>query len=140
MKNGLYYLAGPHKGTNAQEAYRVEMSLKITAAFLTQGIHVFSPIVYISKIAEGLHSLPLEERRELIMAYLFDFLTLSKGMILMTLDGWQQSWGVQQELKFCQAHQIPVFLLHPTDDLENVSQVLHTSLPPEEINKLLKAA
>ena len=48
MKKGLYYLAGPHKGTPEQEAHRFETSLKITTEFLTQGIHIFSPIVYVA--------------------------------------------------------------------------------------------
>ena len=101
MEKGLCYLASPHKGTPEQESHRFEVSLKLTREFLSQGIYVFSPLVYSKKISEVLNFLPIQERRRMVMDYLLSFVKISKSLILVTLEGWKESWGVQQELKFC---------------------------------------
>lgn len=41
MEKGLYYLAGPHKGTLEEETNRFNVSRNITIAFIKQGIPVF---------------------------------------------------------------------------------------------------
>lgn len=138
MGNGFYYLAGPHKGTPVQEADRVETSLKLTVAFLTQGIHVFSPIVYSLKIAEALNFPSTEERRRIIFSYLLEFLKVSRGMILVTMEGWKESWGVQQELKFCQENQIAVYKIDPNQISSDLSQVLSSPLDQEQLDHLLE--
>lgn len=140
MEKGPYYLAGPHKGTLQQEADRITASLKLTVAFLTQGIHVFSPIVYAAKIAEALQPLSEEERREIIFPCLLSFLKISKGMILITMEGWKESWGVQQELLFCQEHRIPVYMVHPNDISDDLSRILFEPLDQTQIRALLEAA
>lgn len=140
MEKGLYYLAGPHKGTLQQEADRIETSLKLTVAFLKQGIYVFSPIVYSIKIAEALNFTSTDERRRLMLAYLLDFLKVSKGVILVTMDGWKESWGVQQELKFCQENRIPVYKIDPNSLPGDLSQVLSSPLDQEQLTHLLEVA
>jgi len=116
------------------------MSLKLTVAFLTQGIYVFSPIVYSIKIAEALNFSSTEERRKVIFSYLLTFLKASKGMILITMAGWKKSWGVQQELKFCQENQIPVYQIDPNDIPLDLSQILFEPLEPMQLKALLGAA
>lgn len=140
MEKGLYYLAGPHKGTPEQEAHRVETCLKLTGAFLAQGIHVFSPIVYSSKLIEGLNISSSEERRCLLFTYLLDFLKVSKGMILVTMEGWKESWGAQQELKFCQENHIPIYRVDPNKIPDDLSQILSKPLDQGQINALLGSA
>jgi len=137
MKKGLYYLAAPYQGSEEQQVYRVEMCLQITAEFLRHEIHLFAPLLYTVQIMEKLQLPSLEERRALVMPYLFEFLKVSKGMIVVTLDGWQDSWGVQQELHFCQNHQIPVYKI----DLNQVvggglAALLSTPLNQQQANEL----
>lgn len=139
MERGLYYLAGPHKGTPQQEIYRVETSLKITTESLAQGIHIFSPIVYGKQITEALNFQPLEERRQMMMTYLLDFLRVSKGLILVTMEGWEKSWGVNQELIFCQQKSIPVYIMSP-EVTKNISQILSAPLDQKQVDQLLQAA
>ncbi|MBP6951624.1 MAG: hypothetical protein KA112_02415 [Alphaproteobacteria bacterium] len=43
MKKGLYYQAVPYHGTEEQQAYRTEISLKATAEFLRQGYPCICP-------------------------------------------------------------------------------------------------
>ncbi len=139
MEEGLYYLASPLKGSPEEEAYRFEVSLKLTIEFLSQGIYVFSPLIYTKKIAETLHFSSIEERREIIMAYLLRFLKTSKGLILVTLEGWQKSWGVHQEIKFCQENHIPVFITCPDHVSRDLSKILDAPLSQQQVNLLLEA-
>jgi hypothetical protein len=140
MEKGLYYLAGPYKGSSEEEDYRFEVSLKITIAFIKQGIPVFSPIVYSKQFAHELNLSSLEERRKVVMDYLLSFLKASKGMILVTMEGWEHSWGVNLELKFCQEHQIPVYLMSPEQVSENLSLLLLKPLDKSQLTQLLEAA
>ena len=139
MDQGLYYLASPLKGSPEEEAYRFEVSLKLTMAFLTQGIYVFSPLIYTKKIAETLNSSSIEERREIIMTYLLRFLKTSKGLILVTLEGWQKSWGVNQEIKFCQENQMPVYVMCPDQASKDLSKIFDAPLSQQQVTFLLEA-
>ena len=140
MEKGLYYLAGPYKGSPEEEDYRFDVSLKITVAFIRQGISVFSPIIYSKQFAQELNIFSLEERRKIVMDYLLIFLKASKGMILVTMKGWEKSWGVNLELKFCQEHQIPVYLMSPDQVSENLSPLLTKPLDQTQLHQLLEAA
>jgi len=140
MEKGLYYLAVPYQGSEEEKKYRTELSLKATVEFLRQGISLFSPVIYVNKIAEELNLPSLEKRREIIMPYLFEFLTVSKGLILITIDSWQKSWGVQQELKFCHESNIPVFTLRADEIESSLQKALSQPLDRDQLNRLLEAA
>jgi hypothetical protein len=137
MESGLYYLAGPHKGTVEEEKYRFEASIYITSKFLTEGISTFSPIVYGKQIADACNFNSLEERRSKIMTYLLEFLKVCKGMILVTMKGWEQSWGARQELLFCQNNEIPVYLMDPQESLDNYKKILSVSLTQIQLQQVL---
>lgn len=137
MEKGLYYLAGPHKGTLEEEASRFDVSRKITIAFIKQGIPVFSPIVYSKQFVQDLNISSLEDRRKIVMDYLLSFLKASKGMILVAMEGWKTSWGVNLELKFCQEHQIPVYIMSPDQLSEDLSSIFLKPLQETEINQYL---
>lgn len=140
MEKGLYYLAVPYQGSEEEKKYRTELSLKATVEFLRQGISLFAPVIYVNKIAEELNLPSLEKRREVIMPYLFEFLTVSKGLILITIDGWQQSWGVQQELKFCHEAHIPVFTLQADEIEGSLQKALSQPLGRDQLGRLLETA
>ncbi len=127
MEKGLYYLALPYQGTEEEKKYRTELSLKAVTEFLRQGIHVFAPLNYVNKIVEELAFTSLEKRREIVLPYLLDFLRVSKGMVVINIDGWENSWGVQQEMKFCHEMQIPVYNMKPEQIYGDLSKILSTS-------------
>ncbi len=60
MTTGLYYLAMPYHGTEAQKAARVALSLQAAITFLKQGIHVFAPLIYVNQIADQMSFPDLE--------------------------------------------------------------------------------
>lgn len=140
MKKGFYYLAIPYQGSEEEKKYRTELSLKITAEFLRQGIYLFAPLIYINKIADTLKLSSLEKRRALIMPYLFEFLKVSKGMILVQVEGWEKSWGIKQELKFCQEYEIPIFTMELKETYTNLHKTLSTPLNQNQMSRLLDIA
>jgi hypothetical protein len=140
MNQGYYYLAGPHKGTPEEELYRYETSLRITNAFLKQGIYIFSPIVYGKHVTDAYTFASLEERRMIFMNYLLEFLRASKGMILLTMEGWDKSWGANQELIYCKNNQIPVYMMDPGVKDGDLATILANPLNAQELNQLLNAA
>jgi len=140
MEKGLYYLAIPYHGSEEQRAYRSEISLKAAAEFLRQSIHVFAPVIYVNQIVEKLDLPSMEKRRVVTMPYLLDFLQASKGLILIKAEGWQNSWGVHQELIFCQENQIPIYTMNPDQIYENLTEILSYPLEQKQVNQLLEAA
>ena len=139
MNQGLYYLALPYHGTEEQKAFRTELSLTAAAEFLRQGIHVFAPIIYVNQIAKSMQFSTQDQRRGVIMPYLLDFLKVSKGMVLVTTEGWKDSWGVRQELKFCQTHQIPVYKISPEQIEGNIPDFPGIILNSIQIEELISA-
>lgn len=99
---------------------------------------MFSPVLYVNKIAEELSFSSLEKRRAVIMPYLFEFLRLSKGLILMEVNGWRQSWGIQQELIYCNKGQIPVHMIKFDQVYQDLGKALATPLTPREVKDLLQ--
>lgn len=112
MKN-LYYLAVPYHGTEAEMQHRKQLSLQTTVALLQDGAHAFAPNIYVNQIAAAMDFESIEQRRSTIMPYLLDFLAVSKAMIIVTAEGWQQSYGVGQEIAYCRQHKIPMYTLSP---------------------------
>lgn len=133
MQKGFYFLSVPYQGSEEEKKYRTELSLKVTTAFLRQGIHLFAPLLYVNKIADELGLSSLDKRREVIMPYLFDFLRVSKGLLLLKAEGWQKSWGVQQELALCHEVHIPVFTLEIEDIHKDLPSILTKPLNQEQL-------
>lgn len=135
MAKGLYYLAVPYQGSDEEKSYRTQLSLDLTTQFLHHKVHLFAPILYVNKIAENLGFSCLEDRRKVIMPYLLDFLKVSKAMILVTAQGWRESWGIQQELLFCHDHRIPVCCMDPNEAA--LTAILAAPLHPDEVRRLI---
>ena len=136
MHRGFYYLAIPYQGTEEQQIERTELSLTSATECLRQGIYLFAPIIYVNKIADRL-ALTLEQRRDVIMPYLLDFLKVSKGLLLITAEGWKTSWGIKQEVLFCLEHGIPVFKIAPEQLFEDLALLLKVPLTQKEVKGLL---
>jgi len=52
-------------------------------------------------------------------------------MVLLEAPGWQESWGIRQELLFCQEFKIPVFKMSPHEIYENLQDKLSNPLTPD---------
>lgn len=138
MEKGFYYLAVPYQGTEEQKKYRTQLSLKAAATFLRQSRYLFAPLLYVNKIGDEMNMTSLDQRRDTLMPYLLEFLSVSKGLVLVTAEGWDKSWGVYEELAYCFKHKIPVFKLTPEHLDMSLSPLLSAPLSHEQLNELLE--
>ena len=136
METGLYYLAIPYKGNEEQQEYRRALSLKVATEFLRQGIHVFAPVNYVNQFFERLDPLSFEKRRDVIITYCLAFVRGAKGLILITAEGWQDSWGVQKELQCCLENQIPIYKISPEQIGDNMAHIFNEPWDPTEFIQL----
>jgi hypothetical protein len=106
MSKQIVYLAVPY--SNSDEKVREERFLKVNkvaARLLKEGITVFSPIS---------HSHPLALAGDLPTDFDFwlqfdkTFLSHSKKLIVLMLDGWTTSKGVAGEIKIAQELGLPI--------------------------------
>lgn len=97
----LVYLAVPynHEDPEVRE-YRFKAVNKAACRLMQEGHIVFSPITHGHPIAkEG--DLPVDW--EYWQNHCMAFLTVSHKFIVLRLDGWEQSKGVQGELKIAES-------------------------------------
>lgn len=104
----FYYLATPYNGTPEQMQDRVEKNLDVTAAFYDAGIRVFSPIVHSHQVLAKMQDSTVEVRRDLFLQFDLSIISASNGIIVLQLPGWEKSFGVREEIQFCDLHDIPV--------------------------------
>ena len=110
-----FYLSHPFNGTEAEKTHRATIAAEVTLQFIQQGIAVFSPIVHnhamfsVPKNKALVDTLPAYERWDMIRFFDLTMLDKAHGMILLKLEGWQNSTGVQAELEYCREHNIPVY-------------------------------
>lgn len=95
----MIYLASPYTHTNPTIVEkRYKQTIAAMAYLLGQGKFVYSPIVHCHVIATE-HNLQTD--------YLFwkeyneHFLDLSNEIIVLCLDGWEESKGIAHEIDYC---------------------------------------
>lgn len=105
----LYYLASPYNHpTQLRRHERYMANVKALADLLHSGKHIFSPIV---------HNHPVAVFRDLGRGWEFwkqyDELMLRKcdGLIVLRLEGWQESVGVQAEIKLAKELGLPIIYM-----------------------------
>lgn len=91
--------------------FRFKCVTDAAVELLNQGIYVFSPISY---------NAPWEEY-ELPHTFAFwehfdkAFITRMDGVIVLTIDGWKDSVGVTEEVKFAQKIGLPIYYSLPEE-------------------------
>lgn len=103
-KKPLIYLAAPYWHPEPLEIESRFCAMnKITAQIISEqdAVIPFSPISYTHRISHH-----CEDDFDW---YTWDlqFLARCEGMIIMMLDGWEESKGIQIEIGFCKRHGIP---------------------------------
>lgn len=109
----LYYLASPysHKEPKVMTA-RYKHAVKCTAHFLHSGVFIYSPIVHNHNIV-----ITWDLGREWKDWENYDFCMLDRcdGLLVLTMDGWESSTGVGQEMRRAIAHRKFSAFVDPTD-------------------------
>ncbi|MBN20661.1 MAG: hypothetical protein CL678_05170 [Bdellovibrionaceae bacterium] len=107
-----FYLSQPYNGTESEKKHRASIGAQICGSFIKKGIHVLSPIVHNHALLKEYPHFSLEERKTLILDFDFTLLKASQGMIVLQLEGWENSYGVNAEIEFCKKHNIPIYFLN----------------------------
>jgi len=109
----LIYLACPYQHDDKRVMWeRFNAVTKAAGHLMAEGKVVFSPIT---------HCHPIAERRALPRGWEFwksfdeVYLGHSEEMIILTLDGWQESTGVTAEIEIMSRQNKPISLLDPKD-------------------------
>jgi len=107
----MIYLATPYSHEDsAIREYRFQQVNKAAAHLMHHGMHVFSPISHSHPIAkEG----DLPTGWDYWEAYDKSILEICKRMIILTLNGWENSDGVKGEFELATTRGIPVGFMCP---------------------------
>jgi hypothetical protein len=127
-----FYISNPYNGTSAQKEERARVAAVVCGILLKRGIHAWSPIVHNHAMMKVFDRFTLEERRSTILEFDFTLLRSAKGMIVLTIDGWNSSHGVRAELDLCKKLSIPVHYLDPKELLEGKDPALCMRPTPEK--------
>lgn len=103
----MIYLASPYSsGLPSVVQERYLKTIQFTMMLLQQEVPVFSPIAYIHPFATAA-KMPTDA--ETWMNFNIQFLRRADSIYVLRLMGWDQSAGVQAEVKLARALNIPRF-------------------------------
>lgn len=110
--NGYFYLATPYTKWEAGIDAAFEMACRETARLIKAGVPVFCPIAHTHPVAKlgGIdplsHAIWLAADRPLMDAAI--------GLIVVRAKGWEDSYGVTEEIKVFRAAGKPVLFIDPS--------------------------
>lgn len=103
---GIVYLAIPYSHPDKQVRHRrFEIVNKVAADLMRQGEIVFSPISHSHVIAVE-NDLPTDW--DYWKKSCMEFVTRSDKVVVVCVDGWKESTGVQAEIKIAKQNNIPI--------------------------------
>jgi hypothetical protein len=107
----LVYLASPYSHPlKSVREYRFKVACEAAGTLMAQGMLVFSPIAHTHPIADFC---TLPKGWEFWEKFDRAFIGVSRALIVLTIDGWKESTGVQAEIKIAKELGIPVDYLWP---------------------------
>jgi hypothetical protein len=114
-----FYISNPYNGSEEQKELRAQIAAKTCALLVRKGIHAWSPIVHNHAMMKTFKDFTLEERQTKILEFDFSLLKRAHGMIVLTIEGWKESFGVTKEIAYCREHSLPIYLLDPQELTED---------------------
>ena len=97
----MIYLASPYSSPDPLlRKTRYLLAAELTATMLSQGLHVYSPIVHCHDLAERFN---LPSDFEFWKKYNFDMLRRADFLTVYQLPGWLESKGVSAEVQMALA-------------------------------------
>ena len=114
--NQMVYLASPYSSHGSVSAEKAEERARRTAALtmllLDNGVNVFSPIVY----GMGFMAKGIKRETEWWMQRDFKFVEGCDSLAVHCLDKWEESPGIQREMKWALSMNKNIFLLEDNHD------------------------
>lgn len=105
-----YYLASPYSHSDPKMVqHRADEAARATVHLLTNypGVNIFSPIVH----SHVLHLSGMKGDWATWKEIDTDFIERMDGLVILTLDGWEDSVGVDAEIKIARELGITIFEL-----------------------------
>lgn len=111
----MIYLASPYSHPDpAVVEERYQRTLEYTASVLSDGIHIYSPIVHCHVLKPKI----TDDSWEFWKKHDAHMIHLCEELHVLTLDGWATSVGVQWELEFARLLHKPIGFIHWNQALE----------------------
>ena len=113
VKKPIVYFASPYTHEHqpiVRQRVREIVDVTGRAINFQKDIIPISPIAYTDQFAYVL-SMTEEDWR----AFVLQYLSVSDGMIVVKMPGWESSVGIRKEISFCQEHRIPFIYSYPED-------------------------
>jgi len=108
----IEYLAVPYSHPDPEiRELRFQLANRIASILMQEGRFIYSPISHSHPIA--LYGLP--KGWDFWQKYDIAFLHLCKKMIIVMLDGWEESVGIKNEIEIMQQMNKPIEYLRPED-------------------------
>jgi len=108
LQDKFCYLAAPYRDPSLSvQEFRIQKTTEVTTYLLNNNIYVFSPLTYSNSF---INTVTFQEWGE------FDLHILKQTcdtLLILCLDGWKQSEGVQQEIDAAIAHKLDIKYLVP---------------------------
>lgn len=102
----MIYLASPYSNPDPLVVKtRFFLAEQVTAILMREGLFIYSPIVHCHALAER-WSMPTDF--DYWKNYNIDFIRRSDKFLILTIPGWEESKGVQGELKFARSAGIKI--------------------------------
>lgn len=110
----MIYLASPYTHEDkAIEKRRYVQVCRAAGSLIKQGQHIYSPIAHSRAIAE---QSDLPHDYEFWAAYDTDMIHRCDEVVVLMLDGWEQSAGVQAEIKIARVLNKPLRYINFMED------------------------
>lgn len=103
--NKIFYFAAPYSGSEEEVENRMRQLCIADAVLMKNGIFTMSPLM--KHFIINYESLPGDWNYW--KNYSEVLLSKADGMIVLKLDGWEQSTGVQAEIEICKKNGISIF-------------------------------
>lgn len=112
------YLASPYSASTPEEREQRFRRVCVKAAELMEyGHQVFCPIAHSHPIE--VHGMEDIHSGEFWLKQDFAILRHVDAMYIYMMEGWDKSKGIKEEIKFAEAHRIPITLLHTSGKEES---------------------
>lgn len=112
----ICYLATPYSFSNTssedEKRQRFNQVTRQALLLFNDGINVYSPITQHHTIARHGDTISLSTAEW--MEFDLTFLSVANQMYVLMLDGWKESKGLSQEIKYARANHIPIEYIKPS--------------------------
>lgn len=120
-KKSLHYLGSPFSHPNEEiRVFRLKAVTQMACDLIQQGLIIYSPLTHNFPLIQ----LGLVSSFEYWKTADLNLLSRCDKLLVFKLEGWEQSIGLQTEIKFAKENNIPVEFIESTPELLSKTFIL----------------